>query len=299
VFRPLVAIDGAAHTAAQARRTAWSTATMALGALTRAARDPFGVVRETAGIARSLVRVVKPIDDTLSPSMTRRSDHRRVAVLEYPLADLRAAAHEAGGTLNDAFVASVAGALHRYHDALGTPVTELRMTMPISTRDDEDSLGGNKLIPARFPVPIDVDDPRERVRAIGERCRSWRDEPALGMSDGIATVLDHLPAIVTTRVFGSMLKHIDFLTTNVPGSPVPMYLAGARVERFWALAPPMGSAVNVSLISHVDTACIGVNMDAAAVRDPSLFLDCLRAGFAEILSLATPDRPASKLEMPA
>jgi hypothetical protein len=118
------------------------------------------------------------------------------------------------------------------------------------------------------------------------------------MTDGVAAVLDHLPGIVTTRVFGSMLKHVDFLATNVPGSPVPIYMAGAEIERFWALGPPMGAAVNVSLISHAGTACIGVNMDPAAVRDPNLFLTCLRAGFDDVLSLAPQPAPAA-LEVPA
>jgi hypothetical protein len=124
------------------------------------------------------------------------------------------------------------------------------------------------------------------MHAIGDQCREWRHEPALPMTDGVATVLDHLPAAVTTQVFGGMLKHIDFIATNVPGAPVPIYMAGAKVERFWAIAPPVGAAVNVSLISYAGTACIGVNMDAAAIRDPSLFLTCLRAGFDEVLALA-------------
>ena len=41
-----------------------------------------------------------------------------------------------------------------------------------------------------------------------------------------------------------------------------------------------------ALVSHVDTCCIGVNCDAAAVTDVELFVDCLRGGLAEVLSLA-------------
>jgi diacylglycerol O-acyltransferase / wax synthase len=283
VVPPLVAIDGAAHTVAQASRTMASAVASLARAPLHFAREPMAAVRSTFTTMHSIGRIVQPIDTTLSPCMTARSEHRRLAIAEYPMTDLRAAAAATNGTINDVFVAAVAGALDRYHRALGEPVAELRMTMPISTRGDDDPLGGNKLIPARFSVPVDIVDPRERVAAISSLCRKWRAEPALPMSDGIATVLDHLPAFVTTLVFGSMLKHIDFLTTNVPGSPVPIYLAGARVERFWAIAPPMGSAVNISLISHIDTACIGINMDPAAVQRTDVFLDCVRAAFDEML----------------
>jgi WS/DGAT/MGAT family acyltransferase len=286
VFVPFVALDGAWHTAHQAVRTAASTASAAFRSATRIARDPVGTARDAGALVGSLRRVLEPIDDTLSPLMTGRSDLRRVAVIEYPMDRLLAAAHAHGASCNDAFVAAVAGALDRYHRAHGAPVESLRMTMPISTRADGDPLGGNRFLPARFPVPVAIDDPVERMQAIGERCREWRHEPALPMTDGVATVLDHLPAVVTTQVFGGMLKHIDFLATNVPGAPVPIYVAGAKVDRFWAIAPPVGAAVNVSLISYAGTACIGVNMDAAAIRDPSLFLTCLRAGFDEVLALA-------------
>jgi hypothetical protein len=228
--------------------------------------------------------VLQPIDETLSPVMTGRSDVRRAAVMEYPLQQLKDAAHAIDGTLNDAFVGAIAGGLARYHRDSGHPVTELRMTMPISTRADGDPLGGNRLLPARFTVPVDIDDPRDRMRAIGERCRQWQHEPALPMTDGVATVLDHLPGRLTTLVFGSMLKHVDFLATNVPGTPVPIYLAGARIERFWAIAPPMGSAVNVSLISHEGTACIGVTIDPAAITDATRFVAALRAGFDEVIA---------------
>jgi WS/DGAT/MGAT family acyltransferase len=284
---PVVAAEGAAHTAHQAVRTSAAAGRASARTVWRALREPLAVGRDALVLGRSLVRVLAPFTATLSPLMTERSSRRGIAVLEYPLADLSGAAHAVDATLNDVFVTAVANALGAYHAKLARPVEELRMTMPISTRTDGDPMGGNRLLPARFAVPVGDDvDLVARIHAIGARCRAWREEPALPMADGIATVLDHLPAMVTTRLFGSMLKHVDFLTTNVPGSAVPVYLAGAKVERFWALAPPMGSAVNVSLISYAGTACVGVNLDPYAVRDHALFLDCLAGSFDDVLALA-------------
>ena len=91
--------------------------------------------------------------------------------------------------------------------------------------------------------------------------------------------------IVTTAMWGSMLKGDDFCATNVPGPPFETYLAGSRVERIYAFAPPSGAAVNVSLVSSGGRACVGINVDAAAIPDSANLTGCLEDGFGDILSL--------------
>ena len=80
-----------------------------------------------------------------------------------------------------------------------------------------------------------------------------------------------------------MLKGVDLTITNVPGIPLPVFLAGAEVLREWALAPPSGAALSVALLSHLDTACIGVVCDTGAVHDVDGFVACLVDGFDEVL----------------
>jgi diacylglycerol O-acyltransferase len=84
-----------------------------------------------------------------------------------------------------------------------------------------------------------------------------------------------------------MLKHVDLVSTNVPGFRQPVYLAGARVDRLYALAPLMGAAVNVALVSHGERCCIGITSDAAGVHDPDHLAECLAHGIDEILDLAS------------
>jgi diacylglycerol O-acyltransferase / wax synthase len=83
-----------------------------------------------------------------------------------------------------------------------------------------------------------------------------------------------------------MLKHVDFLASNVPGIPVPLYLAGARVRSFTPFGPTAGSAVNVTLMSYAGDCCMGVNIDTAAIPDPDEFVACLAAGFDEVVAVA-------------
>jgi WS/DGAT/MGAT family acyltransferase len=207
-------------------------------------------------------------------------------MLNVGLDDLRRTAKRTEGSLNDVFLAAVIGGLRRYHERHGTEIDSLRMSLPINLRTSDDDSGGNRFAPARFPVPADIDDPAERVAAIGTLVRGWRAEPALRMSSALAGILNRLPTATTTALFGGMLKCCDFVATNVPGAPVPVFAGGARMDRLYAFAPTAGAAVNVSLISHNETCCIGVVVDTTAVPDAAVLVDCLRQGFEELLATA-------------
>jgi hypothetical protein len=99
-------------------------------------------------------------------------------------------------------------------------------------------------------------------------------------------LLNRLPRRVATALFGSMLKGADFITSNVPGSPFPLYLCGAEVQELYAFGPLSGSAANLVLVSHCGTCFVGVNTDTRAIPDTAGFAADLRAGFDEILALA-------------
>jgi WS/DGAT/MGAT family acyltransferase len=261
----------------------------ALDAAQRTATDPIGSFRQAASFARSMAKAVEPVPRSASPILGSRGLTRRLETIDLPLAQLREAAHLAAGTVNDAFLAGVVGGLTRYHERRGSPVESLRITMPISVRSSRDALSGNRFVPVRFEVPCTISDPGERIRVLGGIARSWQQEPFVQHSDLIATVLAHLPGPLTSNLMGSMLKHVDAVATNVAGLPDPTYLAGAELLREYAFAPPTGAGLNVALLSHVDTACIGIVTDTAAVPDDALLVPCFVEAFGEILALTVPD----------
>jgi hypothetical protein len=249
-------------------------------------RDPRGAVEHAAAVGGSVARMLAPATTPRSPIMHGRSLSRDLGVLEVPLDDLKRSAKAVGQSLNDAFVTATLGGLHRYHEAHGASCDDLRMTMPINVRDAGSQLGGNHFTPARFLVPLTYDDPEQRMHAVGELSRQARDEPAIHLTDALAGVLNQLPTTVSTALFGAMLKGADFVTSNVPGVPFPVYLAGAELLRNYAFGPLSGSAANITLVSHCGTCCIGVNVDRLAVPDRDAFLQCLDDGFSEVLQLA-------------
>ena len=255
------------------------------GVVTRAVTNPAGLLSTTARELRSIGKLVAPVTKPLSPIMTHRGLSRRLDTFDIPLDSLLAAAHAADSTLNDAFLAGVAGGMRRYHERHDAPVSALRVTMPINVRRSGDRPGSNRFTPARFTLPVSTVDASDRMRQLGQLARRWRTEPSVKRSDLVAGVLNRLPALAATLILGSMLKAIDFVATNVPGLNRRSYLAGAEVVREYAFAPPSGAAFSVALMSHVDQCCVGINADTSAVPDPEVLATCLREGFDEVLAV--------------
>ncbi|MGO9343565.1 MAG: WS/DGAT domain-containing protein, partial [Acidimicrobiales bacterium] len=252
------------------------------------ARHPLTSVSDALENCRSIYRTVAPALQTLSPIMKRRSLGRRLDMIEVRLEDLKRAAAAAEGTVNDAFMASVTAGLRRYHQRKGAPVGSLRVTLPISIRKEDDPLGGNRITLVRLEVPVSDPDPARQIPEIHRICKGARRERSLAFTNAIAGTLNLLPP----GVVGSMLKHVDFLASDVPGFPFPVYLGGALLERYVAFGPTIGSSVNLTLLSYNGTCCVGITSDTAAVPDHDVFIECLHEGFEEVLALSGDHEPA-------
>ena len=209
-------------------------------------RRPVETFGSATATAASVYRTVRPVNRPGSPMMVQRNLIRRVGVHQVPMPKLREAAHRCGGALNDAFLAGVTGGLRRYHDKHGVAVGDLHVTMPISLRTETDEMGGNRITLM------------------------------------IAGALNLMPR----WYIGSILRHVDFVASDVPGIPVPVYLGGVAVRMQYAFGPTIGSAVNVTLLTYVDTCALGIDVDTGAVPDYEVFHECLVAGFDEVLALA-------------
>lgn len=256
-----------------------------LGGVAGAVSDPMGAANSASELAASVGRTLRPASHPLSPIMTGRSLSCRFDVLTVPMDQAKKAAKKAGGKLNDAFVGGVTRGLYHYHMAHGVDCDELRMAIPISVRSTENEhVAGNAFVPARIEIPIDAENPLQSMRDVHELVDGARLEPANGLVEPLSGILNRLPTTAVTALFGSMVKAVDFTTSNVPGAPFPVYLGGARMLSQFPFGPLAGAALNITLLSYENDLNIGVNSDPAAVPDPDALLANLRRGFDEILS---------------
>jgi hypothetical protein len=249
----------------------------------RAVRNPVGAARDSVALAASVYRTAGPLSDTLSPMMAERATTRQLAMLDVSLMALRAAARTEDATVNAAYLAALTGGLRRYHEHHSAAVDELRVTMPISLRTDEDEAWGNRITLQRLTLPVAEADPAVRMRRIHDITIAAQQERSLPVTDSIAVALNVLPA----GYVGGVLKHVDFLASDVRGSSVPIFLAGAEVKGFFTFGPTIGAALNATLVSHLGVCDIGVNIDTAAVPDYDVMMQCLEEGFAEVAGLGT------------
>ena len=256
--------------------------TAAPGDVAHALRHPRETVTETVATGHSIARFLQPVSDTLSPVMTERHLAWHYDVLQFPLDDILHAAHAAGAKHNDAFLSGVTAGLRIYHERHDEQVDELRVTMPVSIRKADDPIGGNRITLMRFKVPVGIADPSQRMRETHERCEPVKTDRSLPFTNAMAGTLNLLPRAYV----GGMLKHIDFLASNVPGIPTPFYLSGAKVDGFYGFGPTIGAALNVTLMSYCGTCFVGINIDTGAIPDPEVLMDCMRSGFDEILTVA-------------
>ena len=289
VVAPIWGIPGArsiAHRIASETKTgvrigqaSWRTASDLL-------RDPLATLSNLGRATGSIARVVMPATTPLSPAMTGRSLNTRFDAVSVPFDQFKAAARQAGGTLNDVFVATTLDALRRYHDEMGAPCDEVRMNMPVSVRGGESANRfDNQFVPARMVLPLSVGDAAARIGEVRDLLRAVRAEPALPHVNDISGVIGRLGPSAAVALLGSMLKGVDITTSNVPGPPFPVYMAGAEVEEFYAFGPLAGAAVNITLFSYDGGVHLGINSDRAAVADHDLFTRCVREAIADTLSL--------------
>jgi WS/DGAT/MGAT family acyltransferase len=247
---------------------------------------PAEAIESTAELAASVGRVLRPTSHPLSPLMTGRSLSMRFDTMSVPMDRAKKAAKKGGGKLNDAFVGGVARGLYRYHLHHGIDVDELRMAIPISVRSAaEPAVAGNAFVPARIELPIDQMDPLDTMRDVRARVEEARHEPANELVEPVSNLLNRLPTTALTSLFGAMVKAVDFTTSNVPGAPFPVYLAGARMESQFPFGPLAGAALNITLLSYQNDLNIGISSDPAAVPDPDLLMGCLGEGFDDILNV--------------
>ena len=250
----------------------------------RAILEPVSTVSGIVEYAVSGMRVMNRAAEP-SPLLRRRSLASRTEAIDIPLSDLHKAAKAGGGSINDAYLAGLCGALRRYHQALGVPISTLPMAVPVSLRADADTAGGNRFTGVNLAAPLGTADPVARMKKIRAQMTQRRDEAAMNIIGSMAPVLSVLPSAVLEGITGSVVGS-DVQASNVPVYPGDTYIAGAKVLRQYGIGPLPGVAMMVVLISRGGWCTITVRYDRAAVQKEALFAQCLLEGFDEILALA-------------
>lgn len=242
--------------------------------------DPAAIPDASNAAARTLRGIVAQLSDTesaRSPLWTARSLQRRVETARAPFRETKDAARRLGGTLNTAFLTAAADAAACYHQEMGRPVESLRASMAISTRTADS--GANAFSLARMLVPTGEMPIAERFLAIQEAALAARETTRTAGLDAMATIASTLPTSVITRLARQQAQTVDFATSNVKGSPLPVYICGAQLLEVYPIGPLLGVAFNLTLMSYSGSLDMALNIDTAAISEPELLANCLQRSF--------------------
>jgi len=122
---------------------------------------------------------------------------------------------------------------------------------------------------------LTVDERMDSAHAEVER---WRQEPALRWADPLAEV----SWLVPVPLLAQAARASDVTTSNVPGPPIPLYVAGSRIVGMYPLVATIGAAVNVTMVTYDGSAFIGISADERAVPHIHDLVNDLRSGFATV-----------------
>lgn len=225
------------------------------------------------------------------------SAERAVRTHSLPLTEARAIANVAGATLNDVLLAAVSGALRRYllrHRAL--PRRSLVAAVPISLRIDGDDRMTNQVTMLPATLATTARTPAARLAAIQSGMNqvksttgSFRgliptDFPSLGapwLLGGLSKML------ARSRLADRLPLPANVVVSNVPGPPVPLWLAGARMRAHYPLSIVIhGLALNITIHSYDGHLDFGLVACPKAVPDIENLLGDLDDAFAELRTWA-------------
>jgi WS/DGAT/MGAT family acyltransferase len=266
---------------------------------------PIDAARATIEIGGSAVRLAhlvrsQPDPDRAAPLAAPRlassgpvSASRSVAMREIPMDRVKAVARAADVRVNDVVLATLAGATRTWLDAHDDlPDQPLVAAIPVSTRSAEDlTRPGNHVSVCFVHLATHVADPVERLRVTASSSVQGKEAHAAVGSEVLAHFASlALPITVVTSLrlysgLGLPSRHppaVNLVVSNVPGPTFPLYLAGRRADRLYALGPILdGAPLNVTAVSFAGT--MGIGLIACPERLPDL------ASLADALSTAFDD----------
>lgn len=198
----------------------------------------------------------------------RTGPRRRFAVVRTDLANLREAAHRHGGTVNDAVLAVIAGALRQVLASRGESIDTIAIAVPVAGRRSATASElGNQVGPMLVTVP-GAGTPAQRIRHVAATVRA-RKAAAAGPPPiaVLGTLFRVAAALGGYHWYMNHQRRMHTLVSHVRGPQQPIAFAGAPVTSIIPAA--VGEAGNITVsfevLSYAGTVTI------TAIADPDHF----------------------------
>lgn len=273
-------------------------------AIGRVARVPGAIVhtvRSLAGSARAVVAQPSSIlafapSSPLNGSLTAS---RTVAFRRCSLDDLKQIRGAFGTTVNDIVLAATTMSMRGYLVSRGErPDRPLVASVPVDGRREGEAFG-NHTSNIMVSLPVHLDDPIAVVRSVHEGSTGAKAAGAALDSRILDEWLGLMPAALLTAAaavysrLGLGRLHpplFNTIVSNMPGPPMPLYLAGARLVAVYPMGPLIANTgLNLTVLSHDGVVDIGIIACPDLVDDVGEIADGFVAAVAELLEMSMAD----------
>ena len=219
---------------------------------------------------------------------------RALACAEISFESVKSLRKHFDATVNDVVLAITGGALRLALAERGElPDASLVALVPMSTRQEGDSRPGNQITEFAVSWSTDVADPEERLLRIRDNTRLAKESTRSTGANLMQACGESLPPGVFHLLFRASQNASDLpvpgnaVVSNVRGTPVPLYIAGARVEGMYPLsilAPTQG--LNITVVSYCGRVFFGFTVDPDLVPEPWRIADAIAPALAELEAAA-------------
>jgi len=217
----------------------------------------------------------------------RINGSRRFVAQSWPFERVRAVGKAFGGTLNDATLAMVSGALRKYLQELrDLPKVSLKAMAPVSLRAAGDVDSANAVGMVIADLATNVRDPARRIRAIKTSMDSAKGQ-LQQMSPTeiqIYTGITQAPLLVTQLTgLAGRFPAFSTVVSNVPGPREQLYWNGARLDGMYPVSIPFdGAAVNFTLVSNFENLDFGIVACRKSVPHVQRLIDYMEDALVEL-----------------
>ena len=220
--------------------------------------------------------------------------HRRFAMTQTDLADLKRVKDAHGGTVNDVILSIVSGAIGRYLRARGhdTEDLTLRALVPVSIREaEEHGALGNRISAMMAPLPVWCEDPVERLHLVTEQMGDLKSSGQAVGAEILTRLTDFAPTTIVSQAarLQPAQRFFNLVVTNVPGPQFPLYVLGRQMESIFPMVPlARRQALCIGIMSYNGQVNFGLIGDYDAMADLESFALDLEEATEEAIATAPP-----------
>ncbi|MBP6299970.1 MAG: wax ester/triacylglycerol synthase family O-acyltransferase [Arenimonas sp.] len=231
-----------------------------------------------------------------TPFNQQISKTRSYATVSVPVATVKRVARGFNVSLNDVVMAMCSGALR---DMLiktkQLPKQSLIAAMPVSLREKGNTDSNNQISMVQCSLATDIAEPIARLQAIQASTAQIKKRVAT-FKNMIPTDFPGLAAPIwasglsriwaSGRIAEKLPPLANVIISNVPGPPISLYLAGAKLKHYYpASIVTHGLALNITVQTYAGFLEFGITACANIVKKPEQLAAALAQSLNELTEL--------------